>query len=218
MNKRTPDHEKCASKKFFEDPGLSAAVSNFFEGNWVQEKMAEGYLNYQESLEEVKAYAPDGADFLDKVMEKYSMPKETYDQEIFETFKCMLAAIMTPAAVFISINELVVNLLHNQDDVNLQMLLDSAMDDLYEYMIPRAMNLVTLLSDGVPLEVAEEIVNQVGDAEIIPVEVEVSYESDDEDAATTNECCGECGGHCDCEGKDACHENGHCQYEEESCN
>lgn len=218
MNKRTPDHVKCASKKFFEDQSLSSAVEKLFESNWVQEKMAEGYLHYQAALEEVNEYAPEGADFLAEVMEKYSMPKESYYQETFETFKCMLAAIMSPAAVFIPLNELVVNLLQNEDDVNLQMLLDSAMDDIFEYMIPRAVNLVTLLSDGIPIDVAEKIANEVGDAEIIPVEFEVSYETDDEDASNEHECCGECGGHCDCEGKDACKENGHCQYEEESCN
>ena len=218
MDKRTPDHVKCASKKFFEDQSLSTAVEKLFESDWVQEKMAEGYMNYQQALEEVKEYAPDGADFLDKVMEKYSMPKETYDQETFETFKCMLAAIMSPAAVFIPLNELVVILLQSQDDVNLQMLLDSAMDDIFEYMIPRAMNLVTLLSDGVPMEIAERIADQVGDAEIIPVEVEISYENDDEEDGKKPACNGECGGHCDCEGKEACEENGHCQYEEDGCN
>ena len=218
MNKRTPDHEKCASKKFFEDPKLLAAVNEFFEGTWVKERIAEGYLNYQESLEEIKGYAPEDVDCLDKVMEKYSMPKETYYQETFETFKCMLASIMSPAAVVIPLNELVVNLLKKQDDVNLMILLDSALDDIFDYMIPRAMNVVTLISDGLPLEVAEEIANQVGEAEIIPVEIEVSYENDEEDASNETECCGECGGHCDCEGKNACHESGHCQYEEEGCN
>ena len=213
MDKRTPDHVRCASKKFFEDPNLSAAVEKFFKGSWVQEKLAEGYLNYHESLEEIKEYVCEGAEFLPKVMEKFSMTKENYDQETFETFKGMLAEIMSPAAVFIPLNELVVILLQSEDDVNLQILLDSAMDDIYEYMIPRATNMVTLLADGLPMEVAEKISEEVGEAEIIPVELEISYETDDEHDSDKHECCGECGGRCDCEEKEECNKTGHCQYE-----
>ena len=214
MNRRTPDHVKCASQKFFEDQSLSDAVLKYFEGSCVQEKLAEGYLKYQHAIEEAKEYAPEGAEFLEKVMEKYSMTKQTYDQETFKTFKGMLAAIMSPAAVFIPINELVVILLQDQEDANLMMLVESAMEDIFEYMIPRMNNLITLLSDGIPIEKAQEIAEAVGEAEIIPVQIEICYENNDEDEDSHNhECCGECGGRCDCEEKEECDKTGHCQYE-----
>ncbi len=224
MDKRTPDHVKFVTQKFFDDPDLGPAVSDYFRNASVQEKLAEGYLEYQNAIEEAKKDAPEGATFLAEVDRKYARTKPTYEQEIFEAFKEMLAEIMSPAAVFISVKEPLKAVLRNESDENLKMLLLSTIEEVYGYMLPRVMNFVTLLSDGVPVPMAEKIVNTFGEAEIVPVEIEirraVDEENDDDNDYSEDEkyeCCGECGGRCDCEEKEKCKETGHCQHED-TCN
>jgi hypothetical protein len=66
---------------------------------------------------------------------------------------------------------------------------------------------------GMPLELAETIAEQAGDATVCPIEVVIGSEDDDfdeEEICEKDYCNGECGGQCVCEGKDTCEHDGCC--------
>lgn len=219
MNIRTTDHLKNASKKFFEVHGLEQTVSEYFCGATVKQQLAEGYERYKNLLEEAKKSAPEEvADLAEEVATKLTMTEAAYEQDVYETFKEKIADIFLPAAAYISIKEPLEELFKNQEDENLMHLLMSAVDEITEYITNRFCNIVVLVVEGIPLEVAEEIADKAGDAEVVPISIRIHKESDDEDGENGDEegehhcCCnGECGGRCNCEGKDKCEEDGHCQ-------
>ena len=217
MDIRTTDHVKNATKMFFETQGLNQAVADYFGGQTVKQMLSEGYARYNSILEEAKSTAPEGVEELAaEVAQKLTMTEEAYEQDVFETFKEKIEDIFHPVTVYISIKDQLVQLFANQDDENLKHLVMSAMDEITEYITNRFCNIVRLLIEGIPMETAEEIADEAGDAEIIPIGIKIERvcdeETDDEDGNGEHQCCGECGGHCDCGGK--CEETGHCQCED----
>lgn len=223
MEKRTTDQLRYATDKFFNDQGLVNTLEFFFGGEATKKKISEGYQTYSATLEEcrVKAeedYDVDPAD-ISVATQKLMMSKEIFEQEIFETFKEKFCEIMLPAAAFIPIKVQLMDLLENQTDENLLYLVESAAEDITDYMTNRLENIARILHEGLPLELAEEIANQAGDTEVIPVGVKVcirEFEEDDDDengdeGDEYHECNGECGGRCDCKEKQCCESEGHCQ-------
>lgn len=226
MNIRTTDHLKNASKKFFEDHGLEQAVSEYFGGSKVKQSLSEGYQRYKGLLEEAKKSAPeDVAKLAEEVAAKLTMTEAAYEQDAYETFKEKITDIFLPAAAYISIDDKLKELFKNQEDENLMHLVVSAIDEITEYITNRFCNIIVLVVEGIPLEIAEEIADDAGDAEVVPISIRIHKDSDDEEDGENGDeegghhcCCnGECGGHCNCEGKCDCEEDGHCQCEN-GCN
>lgn len=207
----TTDHVKNATKKFFEEQELTPSAERYCAGSRVQKVLAEGYNNYQYVLAEAKRTAPEELKTVaEEVAEKLSMTQAEYNQVIVEVFKCKLAEIMIPAAAYIPVKDRLEELLGNQEDENLILLVMSSMEDILESMTNRFANIVTILIEGVPMEIAEKIAEEVGDAQVIPVEVKVNQHGASK--KPKDGCCGECGGHCDCKRKEGCKKTGHCQY------
>lgn len=220
MDIRTTDHVRNATKMFFENQGLDQAAADYFSGHKVKPLLAEGYARYQKILEEAKSTAPEGVEELAaQVAEKLMMTEAAYEQDVFETFKEKIEDIFHPATVYISIKDQMVQLFQNQDDENLLNLVMSAMDEITDYITNRFCNIVRLLIEGIPMEIAEEIADEAGDAEVIPIGIRIERVSDeecgDEDGeGDEHQCCGECGGHCNCKGSEKCKETGHCQCDD----
>ncbi len=223
MDIRTTDHVRNATQKFFEDQGLEQAVAEYFDGATVKKMISQGYAGYKQLLEKAKTTAPEGVkEHAGKVAEKLNMTEAAYEQDVYETFKEKVADIFHPASVYIPIKEQLTQLFKNQDDENLLHLLISAMEDISEYISNRFANIVVLLAEGIPMEIAEEIADEAGDAEVVPIGIKIQRvcdegnesEEDESDEDEPHCCCnGECGGHCNCEGKDECEDDGHCQCE-----
>lgn len=216
MNIRTTDHVRNATKKFFEDMGLEQETADYFGGATVKQKLSEGYSRYQQLMEEAKNTAPEEVKELAlEVAEKLTMTEEAYEQDAFETFKEKIADIFHPAAIYISIKDQMIQLFQDQENENLLHLVMSAMDEITEYITNRFCNIITLIVEGIPMELAEEIADEAGDAKVIPIGIKIHRDSDDEEGEGEDRCCcsGECGGHCDCEGSGKCKEDGHCQCE-----
>lgn len=217
MDIRTTDHVRNATKKFFEDQGLEQAAAEYFGGAPVKQKLTEGYSRYQQLLEAAKKGAPEEVkELANTVAEKSTMTAEAYEQDAYETFKEKIADIFHPATVYISIKEQLIQLFQDQENENLMQLVLSAMDEITEYITNRFCNIITLVTEGIPLEIAEEIADEAGDAEVIPIGIRIQRvcdeEADDEDGeGEEHGCCGECGGHCNCDGSGKCKEDGHCQ-------
>ena len=218
MNIRTTDHLKNATKNFFEDREVEQAVEQYFAGAVVKQKVSEGYSRYQQLLEEAQRSAPEEVkEVAEDVAKKLIMPEATYEQEVYETFREKIADIFLPARVYIPIKEQLIELFKNQDDENVIQLVLSAADEITEYITNRFCNILVLIVEGIPMEIAEQIADDAGDAEVVPIGIRIQRVSDDEDGEESDEeaegfCCnGECGGRCNCEGKDKCEEDGHCQ-------
>lgn len=230
---RTTDLAKCATQKFFEDQGLNPAVSEYFNGACVQQKVAEGYENYQNLLSEARNSAPEEVEHIaEKVASKLSISKEAFNQKTFDCFKEKFCEVMLPAAAYIPIKGLLEKLLKDQEDENLLMLVMSAIDDIVENVANRFANIAGLLIEGFPMELAESIADDAGDAKVIPVGIEIRCCGDDDDSEYDDgendedeydndgaaheyhhphHCGGECGGRCDCEEKERCEKEGCCQ-------
>ena len=220
MDNRTTDHLKNASKRFFEDHDLEQAAAEYFGGTTVKQKLSEGYARYQSLLEEAQRSAPDKVKKIaEDVAKKLSMTEGAYEQDVYETFKEKIADIFLPASVYISIKQQIKERFQDQEDENFLQLVLCSMDEITEYITNRFCNIVVLIHEGIPLEVAEEIADEAGDAEVVPIGIRIQKVSDDEDGEEDDEtaegcaCNGECGGKCNCPGKDKCEEDGHCQCE-----
>ena len=152
-------------------------------------------------------------EFIEKVMPKYELTREAYEQDAFETFKEKFCEVFMAASLYISIEDKLAELLKRHDDANLIMLVESAMEDISEFMTVRFSNVVSLLMEGMPQELAEKIAEDAGDAVIAPIGISFGIDDDDEEddcgCDCESECNGECGGRCSCEGKDEC-DDGHC--------
>lgn len=182
MDNRTTDPVKIAIELFFEDQGLDQAVTDFFESQSVKQLLLKGFAAYQNILDEAKTTAPEGLEELAaKVAEKLSMTEEDYVKDVLEKFKEKLENIFHPVTIYISIKEQLIQLLSNQDNENLKELVMSAMDENTEGVANKFCNIIRLLVEGVPMEIAEEIADEVGDAEVIPIKVETKIVHDDDD-------------------------------------
>lgn len=221
MEKRTTDHVGNATTKFFEEHKLNEAAVAYFAAPFIQGKIDEGHKRYHSVLDAAEEDIPEGAEeFLGEVLEKHTITREAYEQDVFETFKEKFKETFALAAVYVPIAPLLVDLLNNPEDENQLELLLSAMDDILESMTHRIEIIVRLrLETGMPLELAEKIADDIGDGEYILGRVEIvpaDDEEEDDDGCGGDGCAcsGECGGHCDCEGSVKCKETGHCQCED----
>ena len=219
MDNRTTDYLKFACQKFFEDQDLEQAAADYFGGATVKQKLAEGYTRYLSLLEEAQISAPEKVKKIaEEVAKKLTMTESAYEQDVYETFKEKIADIFFPASVYIPITWQLEELFRNQDDENVMQLMLCSMDEITEYIINRFCNIVVLIHEGIPLEVAEKIADEAGDDEVVPIGIRIQRVSDDENGEEGDEeangfrCNGECGGRCNCEGKDNCENDGCCQY------
>lgn len=218
---KTTDHIEKATINFFETHGLNDLAAEYFASKFVQSKLDEGYNAYAHIWEMAKEEAPEGAEeFIEKVMPKFELTREAYEQEVFETFKDKFCEVFLAASLYIAIADKMAELFKNHEDENLILLVESAMDDISEYMTVRFSNTVSLMMEGMPQELAEKIAEDAGNAIIAPIGISFGLDFDDDDD-DDDECCGEececngeCGGRCQCEGKDECEENGHCCHED----
>lgn len=220
MNKRTTDHVGNATNEFFEKNDLNGAAVAYFAAPFIQAKIDEGHKRYNSVLDAAEEDIPEGAEeFLGEVLEKHTYTREAYEQEVFETFKEKFRETFVLAAIYVPMSQLMKDLLNNPEDENQLQLLLSAMDDIAESMTHRIDIIVRLrLETGMPLEMAEEIADDIGDGEFILGKVEIvpvdDDENDPEECGVKCKCSGECGGHCDCEENGKCKETGHCQCED----
>lgn len=221
MNKRTTDHVGNATNEFFEKHDLNGAAVAYFAAPFIQDKIDEGHKRYHSVLDEAEEDIPEGAEeFLAEVLGKHTFTREAYEQEVFETFKEKFRETFILASIYVPMSQLMKDLLNNPEDENQLELLLSAMDDIKDSMKHRIDIIVHLhLEKGMPLEMAEEIADEIGDNDVIFGEVEIVPVGDDDNDAEPeegeSECCsGECGGHCDCGGSGKCKETGHCQCED----
>lgn len=211
---KTTDHIERATTNFFERHSLNELVAEYFASKFVQSKIDEGYNAYMHIWEAAKEEAPEGAEnFVETVMPKYELTREAYEQDAFETFKEKFCEVFMAVSLYISIEDKLAELLKRHDDANLIMLVESAMEDISEFMTVRFSNVVSLLMEGMPQELAEKLADEAGDAIIAPIGISfgLADEDEDDDCCCDDECeCnGECGGRCNCEGKEEC-EDGHC--------
>ena len=219
MDKRTTDHLKNATQKFFEDQELEQAIANYFGGAVVKQKVKEGYLRYQQLLEEAQKSAPDDMkEVAEEVTKKLIITEAAYDQEVYESLKEKITEIFLFTKIYIPIKEQLIELFNNQDDENVMQLVLSATDEITEYIINRLCNILVLVVEGIPMEIAEKIADDAGEAEVVPIAIRIQKVSDDEDGEVDDgndgegcTCNGECGGRCNCKGKEKCEEDGHCQ-------
>lgn len=219
MKKRTTDHVGNATNEFFEKHDLNGAAVAYFAAPFIQGKIDEGHTRYNSVLDAAEEDIPEGAEeFLGEILEKYALTREAYEQKVFKTFKEKFRETFVLAAIYVPMSALMVDLLNTPEDENQLELLLSAMDDILESMTRRIDIVVKLrLETGMPLEMAEEIADEIGDHDGILGMIEIvpaGDEEDEDDCGGDCGCCGECGGHCDCEGKDACKETGHCQCDD----
>lgn len=223
MNKRTTDHVGNATTKFFEEHNLNGAVVAYFAAPFIQGKINEGHERYHSVLDAAEEDIPEGAEkFLDKIHAKHTFTREAYEQEVFEIFKEKFRETFILASIYVPMSQPMNDLLNKTEDENLLELLLSAMDDIMESMIHRVEIIVNLhLETGMPLEMAEEIADEIadeiGDNGVIIGKFEIVPEWDDDDLEEGDgkcKCSGECGGHCDCEGREKCKETGHCQCDD----
>lgn len=211
---KTTDHIEKATINFFEKLRLNELAADYFASKFVQSKLDEGHKAYMLIWDAAKEDAPEGAEeFIEKVMPKYELTREAYEQDAFETFKEKFCEVFMAASLYISIEDKLTELLKRHDDANLIMLVESAMEDISEFMTVRFSNVVSLLMEGMPQELAEKIAEDAGDAVIAPIGISFGIDDDDEEddcgCDCESECNGECGGRCSCEGKDEC-DDGHC--------
>lgn len=229
MNKRTTDQFEGVVANFFKTHQLEDAVVLFMNADCVMAKLAEGHKRYQEVLTEAEKTAPEGVEEIAKqVIEKLTLERDAYDQKITEVLKEKICDIFNSAMIYLDIRDQLVNLLVNAEDENLIVLLESAMDDTMEGMTCRFGNLVSLLIQGMPMEIAEKIADEAGDAIVCPIGVTIHMgdDEDDEECEGCEGCCdgecdpdgdhcnGECGCKCSCEGKDDCETEGCCHNED----
>lgn len=220
MKLRTTDpHVEKATNKFFEDLALEQSALEYFNSANVKEKISEGYSKYKQLLEEAVKSAPEGVEDLAKeVVEKLTITEVTYGENVFQIFKENVTDIFQAAAIYIDIKSQIDALLKSYESEDLLLLVMNSMDEFLEEIAARFSNLLILCLEGIPMEDAEKIVDETGDAEIIPVKVSIGCfdeeddDDDDEPEGGEHHCCcgGECGGNCKC-GEDE-HE-GHCQCE-----
>lgn len=217
MKKRTTDYVGNATNEFFEKHDLNGAAVAYFAAPFIQGKIDEGHKRYNSVLDAAEEDIPEGAEeFLEEVLKKHALARPAYEQEVFKTFKEKFRETFVLASIYVPMSSLMVDLLNTPEDENQLELLLSAMDDIMESMTRRINIVVKLrLETGMPLEMAEEIADEIGDHDGILGMIEIVPAGDDEDEDDDCDahcgCCGECGGHCDCEGKDVCKETGHCQ-------
>lgn len=218
--KRTTDHVENATNEFFESHDLNGAAVAYFAVPFIQDKIDEGHNRYKCVLDAAQDDIPEGADVLmGEVLEKHTLTREEYEQEVFKTFKEKFRDTFVLAAIYVPMSQLMKNLLNNPEDENQLELLMSAMDDILESMTHRIEIIMKLcLEIGMPLEKAEEIADEIADkiddSNFIIGKIEIVPDGDDEDPEECDDkcsCSGECGGRCDCEGREACEENDHCQ-------
>ncbi|MBR3882510.1 MAG: hypothetical protein IKJ36_04505 [Clostridia bacterium] len=228
MIQRTTDHYEKVVANFYKTHNLDDAVLLYITNDAVLAKIAEGHKRYMSVLTEAEKSAPEGVEELaTQVAEKLSMEREAYDEKITEVFKGKFCEVFSSAIIYIDIRDQLVELLYNADSENLMALLESAMDDVLESMTNRFGNLVSLLLQGMPMEMAEEIADDAGDAIVCPIEVSIHMDDDDDECEDCDGCCcegecdpdwedcnGECGGKCPCKGKDTCEEDGCCHGED----
>ncbi len=216
MAKTTKRRE--ATKKFFEEQGLEPALAGYFTGAMVKEKVMDGYWKFQELLEQAKESAPEEmAEVAAEIAGKLDMTEAFFQQEVIDGVREKIGDIMMPAAVFIPVKEALLELLNKQEDEHLLLLVMSAMDDIIEDTANRFANIAILIANGIPMEDAEEIADEAGNATVIPVGVQIHRceLDDDGDENTENDCEHDgctCGEHCTCNEEDGgC--TGHCKRE-----
>ena len=218
MKLRTTDpHVETATNKFFEDLALEQSALEYFNSANVKEKISEGYSKYKQLFDEATKSAPEGAeDLVKEVAEKFAITEETYEENVFEIFKENITDIFQAAAIYIDIKSQIVTLFQNYESEDLLLLAMNSMDEFIEEVVSRLSNFLILRLEGIPMEEAEKMVDEVEDAEILPFTVEIECcdedDSDDEPEGEDNHCCceGECGANCKCGESE--HE-GHCQCE-----
>lgn len=220
MAKTTKRRE--ATKKFFKEQGLEQALAGYFAGAMVKEKVMDGYWRIQELLEQAKESAPEEmAEVAAEIAGKLDMTEAFFEQEVIDGVREKIGDIMMPAAVFIPVKEALLELLNKQEDEHLLLLVMSAMDDIIEDTANRFANIAVLITNGIPMEEAEEIADQAGNATVVPIGVQIHCcELDDEDDGNDENDCdhegctcgGECGGHCTCNEEDGgCTGHGQCE-------
>ena len=199
MKLRTTDpHVEQATNKFFEDLGLEQSALKYFDCATVKKKLSEGYSLYKKLLEEaLKSANKDAEDMAKEVTEKLTITEEEYIKNAYETFKEKIADIFHAASSYIDIKPQLIALFQKEDSEDLLLLVITSMNDFIEVIANRFKNLIVLLIEGVPMEVAEQIVEEAEDAEIIPIGVHIGC-VDEEDEDENSEKKDEKEHHCTC--------------------
>ncbi len=219
MRLRTTDpHVEQATQKFFEDLSLEQPVLEYFCNAAIKEHVQEGYRRYMNFLKGATEASPEGTEEIAKtVEEKLTVAEGDYEGYIIEAFKEKIEDIFHSASMYVYIKPLLIELFQKAESKELETLLLSSMNEFLEENVTRFQNLVLLLIEDVPMEVAEEIVEEVGDTEIVLVKGSYGCFDDDDDEpdgedGEEHHCCcgGDCGGECKCGNSE--HE-GHCQCE-----
>ena len=214
MNTRTTDHMELIVANFYKTHKLEDAVKLYVLNDAVLEKLAAGHRLYMQTLTEAEKNVPeDLADVVTEAAEKLVLERTAYDEKITEIFKIKFCEVFSSAIMYLDIRDMLFDLLYRGDDENLMVLFESAMDDVLSDMANHIDNVISLLMQGMPLELAETIAEQAGDATVCPIEVVIGSEDDDfneEEICKKDYCNGECGGKCVCEGKDTCEHVGCC--------
>lgn len=214
MTERTTDLVGNATNEFFELHDLNDAAVAYFAAPFIQAKIDEGHMRYNKMLDANKEDVPEGAEALvGEILEMHTITREGYEQVVFELFKGKFRETFILAAIYVPMSQLMKNLLNTTEDENQLALLESAMEDIHDYMEHHIEIILGLcLEAGMPIEMAEEIADEIGDDNVVLEMIEVNPlwdDDEDEDEEECNEngsCNGECGGRCNCEAAVGCQE------------
>ena len=206
MERRTTsnDHVTQATIEFFEKLGLTEVMKECFNAWHVKEKVLDMYQEFLRATKDAEDEAPEEhADLIKELLGKVRMTEDAFVEAAFEVFRRNFGEIMMPVAAFIPVEEQLKELLEKKENETLLILAESSAEELVDEKMTYFANLANLCMNGIPVELAEEL-NEIGDGKaiIIPVGVSIEHcdcEDDDED---DDHCCGECGGRCNCEGKE----------------
>lgn len=222
MERRThQERVNDALHDFLEKMGIVKLLTEFFEKESMQKCLHEGFVSYTEELNEAKEQAPDEIkEIAAQAADESAITEEVFAATVFETFEKRFAEIMMPVATYISIKDQLVELLQKQEDENLTLLLEGAIDEVMDLQMVIFANLGNMLLEGIPLEMARKLAAEAGEATIIPIGVELcrcDSEDDDEEEGEEpyhNDCNGECGSRCNCKNSRNCEKAERCLEED----